>query len=481
MSQSSDRLYNLLPVIHRQRDEAQGGPLRAVLEIITEQVNLVEDDIGQLYENWFIETCEDWAVPYLAELIGYRNVQTAGTPGDIATPQGQQRNKILIPRREVANTIRYRQRKGTLALLELLANDVANWPARSVEFYKLLGWTQHLNHRRPLQGRTVDLRNGNALDRLNSPFDELAHTIDVRRIQSAHGQGRYNLPNVGVFIFRLKAYSVTRTPAYCLDKSGSHRYTFSVLGNDAPLYTNPQLETDPTSIANELNLPIPIRRRRFQQDQKAPGKTYYTANPDYYGDGKSLQIWMGAPKGSPPGRQAIAADQIVVADLKDWKYECPPEKTVVVDPVLGRMVFPVRQPQKSGVWVSYHYGFSADMGGGEYDRPLFQPIEHTLYRVGKQQSLRTITLALNQWNMEREASPNAAKLRHAVIEIVDSEIYTEELEIHVETQCSLQIRAANRTRPVIRLLDIDPNRLDVLKVYVKSGSQFTHHGSRYRS
>jgi hypothetical protein len=476
MTQSLDRLYELLPAVHRQQDEAQGGPLKALLQIISEQVNLVEDDISQLYENWFIETCEDWAVPYIADLIGYRTAREAGTPGDITTPQGQQRNKILIPRREVANTIRYRQRKGTLALLELLANDVADWPARSVEFYKLLGWTQHLNHRRPLQGRTVDLRNGDALDRLNSPFDELAHTIDVRRIQSAHGQGRYNVPNVGVFIFRLKAYSVTRTPAYCLEEVGPHCYTFSVLGNNTPLYTKPQLEGDPTSIADELNLPIPIRRRRFQKDHKVGNESYYTANPSYYGEGKSLQIWMGAPQGSPPGMQSISPDQVIVADLSDWQYRCPPEKKVVVDPVLGRMVFPVRQLPKSGVWVYYHYGFSADIGGGEYDRPLFQPTEYTPYRVGRQQDFATINLALAQWNSDREASPQDAKLRHAVIEIADSGVYTEPLVIHLNEQCSLQIRAANRTRPVIRLLDYQADSADSLQVYVQSGSQFTLDG-----
>jgi hypothetical protein len=476
MTQSLDRLYELLPAVHRQQDEAQGGPLKALLQIISEQVNLVEDDISQLYENWFIETCEDWAVPYIADLIGYRTAREAGTPGDITTPQGQQRNKILIPRREVANTIRYRQRKGTLALLELLANDVADWPARSVEFYKLLGWTQHLNHRRPLQGRTVDLRNGDALDRLNSPFDELAHTIDVRRIQSAHGQGRYNLPNVGVFIFRLKAYSVTRTPAYCLEEVGPHCYTFSVLGNNTPLYTKPQLEGDPTSIADELNLPIPIRRRRFQKDHKVGNESYYTANPSYYGEGKSLQIWMGAPQGSPPGMQSISPDQVIVADLSDWQYRCPPEKKVVVDPVLGRMVFPVRQLPKSGVWVYYHYGFSADIGGGEYDRPLFQPTEYTPYRVGRQQDFATINLALAQWNSDREASPQDAKLRHAVIEIADSGVYTEPLVIHLNEQCSLQIRAANRTRPVIRLLDYQADSADSLQVYLQSGSQFTLDG-----
>src|SRR5919107_4967418 len=142
MNTSPDRLYQLLPAIYRQRDEEDGHQLRELLRVIGEQVDVTEEDIGQLYENWFIETCQDWVVPYIGDLIGYRPVHEAGEPGDVSTPQAQQLNKILIPRREVANTIRYRRRKGTLPLLELLARDVAGWPARAVEVYKLLGLTQ---------------------------------------------------------------------------------------------------------------------------------------------------------------------------------------------------------------------------------------------------------------------------------------------------------------------------------------------------
>jgi hypothetical protein len=208
MSHSPDRLYELLPVIYRLRDADEGYPLRALLRVIAEQVNAVEDDIAQLYENWFVETCQDWVVPYLGDLIGYQIVHEAGEPGEVNTTQGQERNKILIPRREVAKTIRYRRRKGTLALLELLANDVAGWPARAVEFYKLLGSTQHLSHLRMTSGRTFDFRNAGAPYLLNGAFDELSHTVDVRRVVSHRTQGRYNIPSVGVFVWRLKTYSL---------------------------------------------------------------------------------------------------------------------------------------------------------------------------------------------------------------------------------------------------------------------------------
>src|ERR1700686_3264884 len=134
MIRQPDRLYELLPAIHRIRDAEQGYPLRALLQVIGEQVDVIEDNISQLYDNWFIETCEDWAVPYIGDLVGYRVVHEAGEPGDAITSAAL--NKILIQRRDVADTIRNRRRKGTLALLEDLALDVAGWPTRAVEFYK---------------------------------------------------------------------------------------------------------------------------------------------------------------------------------------------------------------------------------------------------------------------------------------------------------------------------------------------------------
>src|SRR3954469_24248304 len=87
---SLDRLYQLLPVVYRQRDEELGGPLRDLLRVISQQVNVVEDNILQLYENWFIETCQDWTVPYIGELIGYTPVHEAGEPGRL--PEDRTRN-----------------------------------------------------------------------------------------------------------------------------------------------------------------------------------------------------------------------------------------------------------------------------------------------------------------------------------------------------------------------------------------------------
>jgi hypothetical protein len=486
MSKSRDRLYELLPAIHRQRDAEKGEPLRALLQVINEQVDFVEADIDQLYENWFIETCEDWVVPYIADLIGYRIVRQAGEPGDINTPQGQQRNKILIPRREVANTIRYRRRKGTLALLELLANDVASWPARAVEFYKLLGWTQHLNHLRLNQGRRVDIRQSNALDLIDSPFNELAHTVDVRRIQSPYDRGRYNITDVGVFVWRLKTYSVTQTPAYCLEEVSPNCYTFSVLGNDTQLYNRPQPEIDPAHIAEELNLPTPIRRLAFEIDKRKflesrdrvehpSGNRQESYSSLYYGEDKSLQIWVGKSRKSSFTLEPITFEKIIPADLSNWQYQTP-RGMVAVDPVLGRIKFPSRQLPKGGVWVYYQYAFSDNLGGGEYERSLLQPDRYQFYQVGKGENYTTINAALEAWQDRQQAEPDSEALHHAVIEITDSGVYTERFDIHLESAQSLQIRAANHKRPIIRLLDYQAENTDALRVILKPGSRFTLDG-----
>jgi hypothetical protein len=447
-----DRLYHLLPTVYQTRDAEQGYPLRALLRIIAGQVDLVEEEMAQLYANWFIETCQDWVVPYIGDLVGYEPVHEAGEPADPTTEQGRRLNKILAPRREVADTIRFRRRKGTLAVLELLARAVAGWPARAVEFYKLAARAQHVNHIRP--GCTlVDLRNANALRRIDAPFDEVSHTIEVRRINSGRSRGRYNIPSVGLFVWRLKHYSVTGTPAFCQD-ARSNRYHFSALGNDAPLYTNPRAEAGPADIAGELNVPAPIHRKAFDLHKK-----------DYYGPGKSLQIWQVTDE-TGRSAQPVPLDDIIPADLTHWRYR-PKNNKVAVDPVLGRMVFSRETPPKYGVRVLYQYGFSADMGGGEYHRPIRQHPAATVYYAGNG---RHLGAALEKWHQENP--------EHAVIEIVDSGVYTmpESIPIKLKAHQSLQLRAANGKRPIIRLLDWQISRPDAFFVEGETGSRFTLDG-----
>jgi hypothetical protein len=595
MKGTQDRLYNLLPAIYRLRDAEQGYNLRAFLRVIEEQADVVEDDISRLYDNLFIETCEDWVVPYIGDLFGYLPLRNTGEPASMRSVRDQDRARVLIPRRDVANTIRYRRRKGTLSLLELLSDDVADWPARAVEFYRLLGWTQHLNHQYLLRGRTTDIRNGNVLDCIDGPFDTIAHTADIRKITANHTRRRYNIPEVGLFVCRLKPYSVTKTPAFCIDNASPNNYTFSVLGNDTPLFNRWVPDPDTRHIAGEVDLPVQIRRRGFEEHIWAHGhRSPSRASGVYWGEDKSIAIW--APewpvKTAIPAKDGlpIPAARVIPADLSSWNYPVPKDH-VAVDPALGRIRFPAKQPPKKGVTVSYSYGFSADIGGGEYRRPIpgpdlvaisqlrtedivkverfaerldaaddqndpvsafinkqlsvetrillktpaaeefcpllvkdlnaviateafydpvdpgrFKSIEplpaeladlcshepdpirvlrrnrllleevypefirsnYPIFRVGEKEVYKTITTALAAWQFQKPA--------HAVIELADSSVWVEQIAIHLEKGQSLNFRAADAKRPVLRQLNWQTSLPDAVSVTGGPGSRITFDG-----
>ena len=51
MSLSAERLYSLLPAVYRVRDEQQGGPLRALMSLIAQEFEALEDLIDGRHVN----------------------------------------------------------------------------------------------------------------------------------------------------------------------------------------------------------------------------------------------------------------------------------------------------------------------------------------------------------------------------------------------------------------------------------------------
>ena len=451
-----DGLFELLPFVHRLRDEDQGHALRDLLRVIGRQVEVVESDIARLYDNWFVETADDWVLPYIADLVGWTPVADAGPLATATSDRDLARNAAIVPRRDVANTMRHRRRKGTASLLADLAADVAGWPGLVVECYRLLRYAQHVNHVYPDRGRTVDVRDSESLELIDTPRDTSAHTVDVRRVSSRRTVGLHNIPSVALFVWRLRAYPVTATPASVIERGGRSSFTMDALGFDVPLFA-----PDP--------FPEPISRRRF--DVLDESRNHRVAD-DLYGEGNALCIWApdwpAAGQGSP-----VPPEAIIPADLSQWDQYRPKPGTVAVDPVLGRMLFPRHQPPES-VRVSYHYGFSADIGGGEYERRLARlPVvaddgseaEPWIRRVADGDSLLA---AFDAWQSERPA--------RAVIELTESDVYVAAAELDVAADQVLIVRAANRARPVLWLADRRPDRPDSLSLRLAPGASVTLDG-----
>ena len=205
-----EKLWKLLPALYRTIDLPDGdGPLRELLDRIGEGFADLRRAIDRLWDNQSIETCDDWAIPYIGDLLATRLVSCLDSRAQ---------------RLDVAKTIYYRRRSGTLGLLEELAADISGRDARAVEFFRRLGRTRHqfdppiglVPTYRPGQARGsavieglagatsgtpaggyADLRSHYAAHASTGAFDEYAHIADLRR--GAQSAGWHNIAHLGVF------------------------------------------------------------------------------------------------------------------------------------------------------------------------------------------------------------------------------------------------------------------------------------------
>ncbi len=482
-----ERLYHLLPAIHRIRDGDTGETLRALLSVIESELETLEGDIDGLYDNWFIETCDPWVIPYIGDLVANRPL-----------------HEVVQPRRaDVAKTISYRRRKATVPMLEELARDVTGWDARIVEFFQMLLWTQNVNHRRfrissnplPLRGvpperqnpdavdsvGTVPLRHLDLLDRLDDPFDALSHTVDVR--PACQLRDRYLIRKIGFELWRLVSYeipAVTPVPSpHAVDGSTTYGFHISPIGAPFPLFHHARARSITTSRTTELDVGGPIRPLGLHHDLERL-RTELVAGAagesDYVHPQRSLWIVKGHPT-DPDQDAAVPPEKIVVMDLTNWhrppatiRYRTPAgldadlEVVAGIDPQLGRIVFAAGcEPDdlatnRNALKIEYHYGFGADLGGGPYrrdsaDADTVSPAEPTWsatvsVRNPAAADYDDLEVALNAW-----AGLSAVDRRRAVITIADNATYDVSTSLTLATDEELIVRSADARRPTLRVLD----------------------------
>lgn len=228
--------------------------LDLLLAGVDEQVELLASDIDTIWDDLFIESCADWAVPYIGALVGL--------PPDAS-------------RLEVAYAVALRRRKGTPAALEDFAEIATGLTARVVEGWQSTLWAQRLGHPPPLRIASMSLADGSRF-RIGTPFDRVRHSVTP--------SGPYNPLAATAVVWPWQVG--TFVAAEAAPAPEPRRFSLHPLGAEAPPYVAPQTGRSAAERASgalrartgdELDAPVRATYRVFEA-LAAPGQITYGTN-----------------------------------------------------------------------------------------------------------------------------------------------------------------------------------------------------------
>jgi hypothetical protein len=188
-------------------------PTLALLAALQEQWFTLAADVDSILDDAFPDSAADWALPYLAGLLGL--------PADAG-------------RREIAYATALRRRKGTPAAVEDFGEVVTGWPTRVIEGWRTTLWCQQLRHP-VLRTASLDLRHGEHL-LVGTGLDPARRTVTPG--------GPHHPAAVSAEAFPWQLVTYDRVEAAPL---GSGRFAIHPLGVSAPIYLAPR----PLDIASD--------------------------------------------------------------------------------------------------------------------------------------------------------------------------------------------------------------------------------------
>ena len=424
----AEKLWETIPSIYRHEDglAEEPGVLRAIVQVIARQAAILRRSQDNLWDDQFIELCNEWAVPYIADLVATRLLSEKNKRGR---------------RIDVAKTIYYRRRKGTPRVLEELISDISEWEGKMVEQFQKLARARHGLDPKPqplagkfsgtLPGGWADLRNQRTSELTNGPFEEFFHTPDMRRHRGLHG--RYGIPKLAFYLYRLKAYEAINITPFAF--GDGLRFSFDPSGRDIPLFSKSSASPDwnewRSSTEPELAAPIPCRllghatylvtEAIIQQLTALPAALTVPAANELRkiaglifksesslmnliatfstsaeitsaaillpllslslteDCGKSVllpdaQTVLSKPLDDnsivvgfeAPANIVFTTEKITAANLETWPVTL--SKEVAIDAEKGRFMFLNIPDADQEIYIAYHYGFSGQIGAGSYER-----------------------------------------------------------------------------------------------------------------
>ncbi len=239
-------LYDLLPETYKKRDI--DDTLKEFLEIIGEQAAVIRQNIDDLWRDFYIDSSESWAIPYIAELLGTKIIS----------------NPSADNRTDIKKTIQWRKLKGTLSGIESLAKNYAGVGIGLKEFFEVCARFTHLNYldTNSLKSNFVNIKDQVSLLELGTIHDNIPHTIDIRNPTNSHGW--YHPKNIGIFLSLLNVYNIKNIESI---KDSDFRYYFG------PVHHN---------IKSQHQLFSSISRLKINSQKFELNPLYYFGKNDYF-------------------------------------------------------------------------------------------------------------------------------------------------------------------------------------------------------
>lgn len=480
-------LYDRLPEIYKIKDEEQSPPgqLKSYLALVEAAFSAIHENIEALYHDFFIETCDDWVIPYIGDLLGTSHLQ----------------GEAWTIRADVADTIQLRRSKGTISAIQLLTYNLTRWGVHVIELRENLLWHQHLNHQRPdaggkppfadatmhgaIRGGTVTLRNPAVLSFINTPFDPFAHTPNLKPCRdgicrSSTSNIPYNILNLGIFLWRLMAYRIdVSQPVFRGSNSGAGsaanfivRFDVHPLGQPVRLFNINHFQPETTqplaSAIDETPSPIPTPRLTTKSEVGAPEKYVFV---DVYDETATtlagIDIGETCLQLHLPQSQFLATDWTFRGEnLCAWEtgLRSPLQnREIAIDPVIGRLTIGVNteseaQALQEHLLLTYTYGALGPVGAHPISRvPASKQLND------EQVERREVRFSPTENTLQTVLQEVINLPDPVVIEIMDSMIYDldtsaitgviiEDGGANLPLNNSLIIRAASNQRPIIRLV-----------------------------